>query len=60
MEEQVPIIEVKDAKKIYKVGAERILALDGVTFSINKGDFCCLLGSSGSRKINTFKHYGWN
>ena len=45
-----PIIEVKDATKIYRVGTERILALDKVSFSINKGDFCCLLGSSGSGK----------
>lgn len=45
-----PIIEVKDAKKIYRVGTEKIVALDGVSFTINKGDFCCLLGSSGSGK----------
>lgn len=45
-----PIIEVKDATKIYRVGSERILALDKVSFTINKGDFCCLLGSSGSGK----------
>lgn len=45
-----PIIEVKDAKKIYKIGSERVVALDGVSFTINKGDFCCLLGSSGSGK----------
>ena len=45
-----PIIEVKNAKKIYKVGTERVVALDDVSFTINKGDFCCLLGSSGSGK----------
>ena len=45
-----PIIEVKNAKKIYRVGSERVVALDGVSFTINKGDFCCLLGSSGSGK----------
>lgn len=45
-----PIIEVKNAKKIYKVGNEKVVALDGVSFTIDKGDFCCLLGSSGSGK----------
>lgn len=45
-----PIIEVKDARKVYRVGTERVVALDGVSFTINKGDFCCLLGSSGSGK----------
>ncbi len=44
------IIEVKNVTKVYKVGTERILALDNVSFTINKGDFCCLLGSSGSGK----------
>lgn len=45
-----PIIEVRNATKIYKVGNEKILALDNVSFTIDKGDFCCLLGSSGSGK----------
>lgn len=44
------IIEVKNATKIYKVGGEKVVALDDVSFTINKGDFCCLLGSSGSGK----------
>ena len=45
-----PIIEVKDVTKIYKVGTERIVALDKVNLTINKGEFCCLLGTSGSGK----------
>lgn len=45
-----PIIEIKNVTKIYKVGNEKVLALDNVSFNINKGDFCCLLGSSGSGK----------
>lgn len=44
------IIEVKNVTKIYRVGNEKVMALDNVSFSINKGDFCCLLGSSGSGK----------
>lgn len=45
-----PIIEIKNITKIYKVGSERITALDGVDLTINKGEFCCLLGTSGSGK----------
>jgi putative ABC transport system ATP-binding protein len=45
-----PIIEIKNVTKVYKVGTERILALDGVNLTINKGEFCCLLGTSGSGK----------
>jgi putative ABC transport system ATP-binding protein len=44
------IIEVNDVKKVYKIGNEAVKALDGVSFTINKGDFCCLLGTSGSGK----------
>lgn len=52
-EKKKVIIEAKDVKKVYKVGQEKVWALNGVSFTINQGDFCCLLGTSGSRKINT-------
>ncbi|MBQ7668168.1 MAG: ABC transporter ATP-binding protein [Clostridia bacterium] len=45
-----PIIKIENVRKIYKVGNEKILALDGVDLTINKGEFCCLLGTSGSGK----------
>ncbi len=44
------IIEVKNVRKIYRMGSERISAVDDVSFEINKGEFCCLLGTSGSGK----------
>lgn len=44
------IIEVKNAKKIYHMGQEKIRAVDGVSFTVNEGEFCCLLGTSGSGK----------
>ncbi|MBP5159722.1 MAG: ABC transporter ATP-binding protein [Lachnospiraceae bacterium] len=47
---QKPIIEVKNVRKVYKMGRERINAVDGVSFTINEGEFCCLLGTSGSGK----------
>lgn len=44
------IIEVKNVKKIYRMGREKILAVDDVSFTIKKGEFCCLYGVSGSGK----------
>ena len=32
------------------MGKERIRAVDGVSFTVDKGEFCCLLGTSGSGK----------
>lgn len=45
-----PIIQINNVSKIYKVGSERIQALDGINLTIDKGEFCCLLGTSGSGK----------
>jgi putative ABC transport system ATP-binding protein len=44
------IIEVKNVKKIYRMGKERICAVDEVSFTIQRGEFCCLFGASGSGK----------
>ncbi|MDD3173277.1 MAG: ABC transporter ATP-binding protein [Herbinix sp.] len=44
------IIEVKNVKKVYRMGKERICAVDDVSFTIQKGEFCCLYGASGSGK----------
>lgn len=44
------IIEVKNAKKIYRMGTERICAVNDVSFTIQRGEFCCLYGVSGSGK----------
>lgn len=45
-----PVIQVKHLYKIYKVGDSKVRALDGVDFSIYKGEFCAIVGTSGSGK----------
>lgn len=48
--EEKAVIEVRNVKKIYHMGQEKIRAVDNVSFTVNKGEFCCLLGTSGSGK----------
>lgn len=45
-----PIISVRDLYKIYRVGDNRVHALDGVSFDIYKGEFVAIVGASGSGK----------
>ena len=45
-----PIISVRDLYKIYKVGDNRVHALDGVSFDIFRGEFVAIVGASGSGK----------
>ena len=45
-----PVIWVKDLYKIYRVGETKVRALNGVSFTINRGDFCSIVGASGSGK----------
>lgn len=45
-----PIIEVKDLRKVYHMGKEKIVALNHIDLSIEKGEICCLFGTSGSGK----------
>ena len=45
-----PVIEVNDLYKIYKVGEEKVRALNGVSFKIYEGEFCAIVGTSGSGK----------
>lgn len=43
-------IDLKNVKKSYKMGEVEIKALDGVNFSINKGEFVIIAGASGAGK----------
>jgi len=43
-------IVLKNLTKIYKMGDEKILALNNINLTIGKNEFICLLGTSGSGK----------
>ena len=45
-----PLIELKDIYKIYHMGDEQVCANDGISLTINRGEFVAIVGKSGSRK----------
>jgi putative ABC transport system ATP-binding protein len=44
------LIEAEALTKLYHMGDETVHALDGVSFSIPRGDYCAIVGPSGSGK----------
>ena len=44
------LIVLKNLKKVYRMGDEKIVALNDVSLSIEEKEFICLLGTSGSGK----------
>lgn len=50
LEKQEPLIELCNIYKIYYMGDEEVHANDGISLSINKGEFVAIVGKSGSGK----------
>lgn len=46
----MPIAELRDVTKVYKMGQNEVHALRGVSFKIEKGEFWAIMGPSGSGK----------
>ena len=51
-------IQFEDVKKQYKMGEVLIDAVDGVDFSIEKGEFCVIVGPSGAGKTTVLNMLG--
>ena len=49
-EKKTPVIRVKNLYKIYQVGTNKVYALNGVDFTMYRGEFCAIVGPSGSGK----------
>ena len=52
------LIELKDVYKIYHMGDEDVHALDGVSLTIDKGEFVAIVGQSGSGKSTAMNIIG--
>jgi len=44
------LIELRDIRKVYDMGAEKIHALNGVDLKVERGEYVAIMGSSGSGK----------
>jgi microcin C transport system ATP-binding protein len=53
MSDRPPLLSVKDLSVVFRQGTRDILAVDGVSFSIGKGETVALVGESGSGKSVT-------
>ena len=52
------LIELKDVYKIYQMGEETVHALDGVSLTIDQGEFVAIVGQSGSGKSTAMNIIG--
>lgn len=51
-------VELKDVRKIYKMGEVEIRAVDGIDFSISQGEFVVVVGPSGAGKTTVLNILG--
>lgn len=54
-EKQEPIFEINSLKKTFHINGSSRKVLDGVNFSVNKGEMICILGRSGCGKSTILK-----
>ena len=52
------LIDVRHAKKIYRMGDEEFYALNDVSFTIEEGEFVAIMGTSGSGKSTCMNMLG--
>ena len=52
------VLEVKDLTKIYGEGESEVVALDHVSFTVEKGEFVAIVGASGSGKSTLMNQIG--
>ena len=54
----MPLIELTDVRKTYDLGEVQVRALDGVSVTIERGEYVALIGASGSGKSTMMNTLG--
>jgi putative ABC transport system ATP-binding protein len=54
----VPLIQLTEVRKVYRLGDVEVNALDGITMSIDRGESVALIGPSGSGKSTLMNTLG--
>lgn len=52
------VIQIRDLKKIYKMGSSVVKALNGVTFEVERNEYIAIMGPSGSGKSTLMNMIG--
>ncbi|MEZ4870171.1 MAG: ABC transporter ATP-binding protein [Caldilineaceae bacterium] len=58
MTEAVPVIEITNLTKTYKMGQTKVHALRGVSLTVRAGDYLAIMGASGSGKSTLMNMIG--
>ena len=53
MNENTPILEIKDLEIVYKTDLEEVFAVNGINITLNKGETLGIVGEPGAGKTTT-------
>ncbi|HEY6102279.1 MAG TPA: energy-coupling factor transporter ATPase [bacterium] len=53
----MPLIEIRDLRHVYNAGTpQEVVALDGISLTVERGEFLAIVGGNGSGKSTLAKH----